>query len=67
MLFLPGIDRSSIACKNSNIVIVMYFEAIPTITTSRSLSKLARGIQNDQVYFLPTKHVDPSSCFAKYQ
>ena len=42
---------SSIACKNCNIVIVMSFETIPTITASRSLSKLPRGIQNDQVYF----------------
>ena len=45
----------------------MYFETIPTITTSRSLSKLARGIQGDQVYFLPKKYVHPSSCSDKYQ
>ena len=51
ILFLPGIDMSSIACKNSNIVIVMSFETIPTTTASRSLSKLPRGIQNDQVHF----------------
>ena len=47
--------------------IVMYFETIPTITTSRSLSKLARGIQDDQVYFLPKKYVDPSSSSDNYQ
>ena len=45
--------REAIAILSSMSSIVMYFETIPTITTSRSLSKLARGIQGDQVYFLP--------------
>ena len=58
--------REAIAILSSMSSIVMYFETIPTITTSRSLSKLARGIQGDQVYFLPKKYVHPSSCSDKY-